>query len=125
MLDLVDELPPHVTICDGIEVMHRQGPVNGESLLFGCLSGSRDPVALDTALLQALELDHQRCPIGRAAHRRLPAGGTAENLVYPLLPPEAFHGSGFIPPVDLHPVVFNPFRFLVSSVRKTLSVLRT
>ncbi len=124
MLDLVELLPPHVTMCDGIEVMHRQGPVNGDLLALGCIAGSRDPVALDTALLSALELDHQRCPIWRAAHRRLLAGSAAENLLYPVLSPEAFHGSGFIAPIDLQPVVFNPFRFLLSSARRTIAAFR-
>jgi uncharacterized protein (DUF362 family) len=123
MLDLVGELPNQVTICDGIETMHRQGPVNGESRLVGCLSARADPVALDTALLGALELDHQRCPIWRAAERRRIAGSSPGAIGYPLLSPQTFHGSGFVPPEELSPVPFNPFRFLTGSLRKVLSRL--
>ncbi len=124
MLDLIELLPPHATICDGIEAMHRQGPVNGDPLALGCLAGSRNPVALDTAVLSALELDHHRCPIWRAAQRRRLDGSDPEKLIYPFLHPDAFHGSGFLAPSDLQPVAFNPFRFLVSSVRRTIAALR-
>jgi len=123
MLDLVNQLPKLVTVCDGIETMHRQGPVNGESLLVGCTSACTDPVALDTALLEALQLDNQRCPIWRAADRRRIPSSSPDNITYPLLPPETFHGSGFIPPEELSPVPFNPFRFLTGSLRKALSRL--
>ena len=55
MLDLAELLPESVSIVDGIDVMHRHGPVNGERLNLGCLAVGDDPVAVDTALLEVLE----------------------------------------------------------------------
>lgn len=125
MLDLVNVLPRNMTIADGIEVMHRQGPVGGESLNLSCLAASWDPIALDTAMLGALELDHHRSPIWTAAKQRGLAGSRHESLEYPMCDPSEFHGSGFIAPDDLSPVPFNPLRFIISSIRRALHGSRT
>lgn len=118
MLDLTTLVPRHVALVDGIEVMHRRGPIKGERLELGLLAAGRDPVALDTALLQALELDQRKCPIWRAADLRAFPGALPESINWLGQLPEAFHGSGFQAPSILNPVPFNPVRFLLSSLRR-------
>lgn len=118
MLDLANLVPRHVAVVDGIEAMHKRGPIKGELLELGLLAAGRDPVALDTALLSALELDHRRCPIWRAADLRTFPGARPESIAWLREPPESFHGSGFQAPSILNPVPFNPVRFLISSLRR-------
>jgi uncharacterized protein (DUF362 family) len=118
MLDLIALLPPHISIVDGIEAMHRDGPISGERLDLGCLAGAEDPVAMDTAILHLLELDLKKAPIWQAAARRDMVGSKVDNLIYPLSKPADFRGSGFIAPDVLYPVPFNPARFMLSSVRR-------
>ncbi len=118
MLDLTTLVPRHVALVDGIEAMHRRGPIKGERLELGLLAAGRDPVALDTALLQALELDQRKCPIWRAADLRAFPGARPELINWLGQRPESFHGSGFQAPSILNPVPFNPVRFLLSSLRR-------
>lgn len=123
MLDLVELLPPGLCIADGITVMHRTGPVTGDPLELGCLAASVDPVALDTCLLDVLELNPQNCPVFRAAQKRRLVGSDAKNLLYHGYKPGHFHGSGFMAPSLLNPVPFNPLRFLVSSMKRAFGAV--
>ena len=124
MLDLLKIIPPSVTIVDGITAMHRDGPIGGAPLDLGCIGACSDPVALDTALLDLLELDKERCPIWLAAQKRKLTGSDSAALSYPHEKPEIFHGSGFVAPAVLNPVPFNPLRFLKSSFRRMLLKIR-
>ena len=124
ILDLLEELPPQLAIADGIVAMHRDGPVSGEALRIGCVAGSTDCVALDTALLAALELDPARSPLWREAARRNLAGSRATDVIFPSLPPRAFAGSGFSAPSELNGIRFNPFRFMQGMVRRFVLALR-
>ncbi len=124
MLDLIELLPQHLSVVDGIEVMHRQGPARGDALQVGCVAAGHQPVAIDCALIEALELEHERCPIAVRARRRDMPGSRVSELLFPGDQPAAFHGSGFVAPVHLHPVPFHPLRFLVSSVRRLVGGLR-
>jgi len=112
ILDLVSLLPSQLHLADGIEVMHESGPLDGSSLALNCMAVARCPVALDTAMLRLLELDQSRSPLWRVASRRGLGGSQSHNFHYPLLSPEAFHGSGFLPPDTLDGIRFNPFRLL-------------
>ncbi|MDP3481309.1 MAG: DUF362 domain-containing protein [Desulfoprunum sp.] len=120
IVDLLDILPPYVAIADGIEVMHREGPISGESLFLGCVAGCTNLVALDTALLGLLGLDHQKSPLWQATQNRNMPGSRLDDLVYPGLPPQAFAGSGFVVPDLLDGVRFNPLRFLRGILRRFL-----
>lgn len=124
MLDLLQLIPPSVSIADGITAMHREGPIGGASLELCCIGACSDPVALDTALLEVLELDKERCPIWSAARQRNQTGSDCGSLLFPLEKPEHFHGSGFVAPEVLNPVPFNPIRFLASSIRRMLLKVR-
>jgi len=121
MLDLTTLVPHHVALVDGIEAMHRRGPIKGDLLELGLLAAGRDPVALDTALLSALELDHRKCPIWRAADLRAFPGARLEAINWLRERPESFHGSGFQVPSILNPVPFNPIRFMISSLRRAVA----
>ncbi len=118
MLDLLALLPEHLTLVDGIEVMHRRGPVHGDRLHLGCLAAGRNPVAIDYGLLDVLELAAERCPICAVARRRGLAGSDPATLAFPFEMPAAFHGSGFVAPIHLAPVPFNPLRFVVNALRR-------
>jgi len=120
IVDLVDVLPPHITIIDGIIAMHQTGPVHGVPLELGCLGSSADPIALDTSLLQLLELEKRRSPLWREARRRGCPGTFMNNINHSKLTPEYFYGSAFIAPEQLSPIRFNPFRF-VRGMAKRLS----
>ena len=124
MLDLTELLPYSLVIADGITGMHREGPVNGDRINLGCMAISNNPVALDTSLLDVLELDHERCPIWQAARKREMAASHRENISYPAQQPSEFYGSGFLAPASINPVPFNPFRFL-TSIAKRLSLSTT
>ncbi len=112
ILDLLDILPSQVVFADGVEVMHREGPIHGEKLCLGCLAGAADPVALDTALLRLLELDSRQSPLWQEARARNLSGSRPGELLYPALLPQAFAGSGFVAPKVLDGIRFNPVRFV-------------
>ncbi len=124
LLGLPDLLPPHVSIVDGIEVMHRSGPLDGDPLSLGVVGGSLSPVALDTALLALLELPLQQSPLWQAAAARNHPGSCSDNILYPLAVPSVFHGAGFIAPETLNPVRFNPFRFMIGALKRFKCAIR-
>jgi uncharacterized protein (DUF362 family) len=122
IFDLLDFLPPGMHLSDGITVMHRSGPLDGEPLSLSCIGGSLSPVALDTALLELLELEKEKSPLWRVANEREDEGAQLEKLIFPLLSPLDFHGSGFESPVTLNGIRFNPFRFLLGSGKRIMEM---
>jgi uncharacterized protein (DUF362 family) len=118
ILDLVNLLPSQLHLADGIEAMHRSGPLEGRSLALNCMAAARCPIALDTALLDLLELNQTKSPLWRVASMRELAGSEIHNLRYPLRSPQYFHGSGFIAPDSLNGIRFNLFRFLRGLVKR-------
>lgn len=118
MIDLCHTVPHSVTLIDGIEAMHRTGPVNGDLLSIGCVGAASDPIALDTALLAALELDQRKSPVWCAAEARKLVGADRGGFDYIRERPERFYGSGFQAPSILNPVPFNPLRFMYSSFKR-------
>lgn len=118
ILDLVSFFPSQLHLADGIEVMHRSGPLDGSSLALKCVAAARCPIALDTAMLNILELDPNRSPLWRLASRKGQLGSDYRNLRYPLFSPQEFHGSGFAAPATLDAIRFNPARFLSGLIKK-------
>ncbi len=112
ILDLIQLLPSQLHLADGIEVMHRSGPLDGSPLALNCLAAATCPVALDTAMLDLLQLDQKKSPLWRVAAGRGLRGSKLANLHYPWLSPKDFSGSGFVAPGNLDSIRFNPFRFL-------------
>lgn len=124
MIDLCHAVPHSVSFIDGIDAMHKSGPINGERLHVGCVGAAKDPVALDTALLAALELDRRKCPVWRAAQARNLAGSDVSRCAFIRERPERFFGTGFQAPLILNPVPFNPLRFMRSSFRRMMAAAR-
>lgn len=124
LCDLPEILPPQLHFADGIVAMHRSGPLDGDPLALYCMAAAESPLALDTALLSVLELDHARSPLWRVAAKRGLCGWDPRGLAYPGLAPQAFHGSGFLAPSHLNPVRFNAGRFLRGLWRRALLRVR-
>lgn len=120
ILDLLNFLPPSIHCIDGITVMHRSGPLDGEALPLHCIGGSLNPVALDTALLELLELEKKKSPLWRVAAGRGFEGIQSDKLTFPLLSPADFRGSGFQAPATLNGIRFNPFRFFLGMGKRLM-----
>ncbi|MFH2124756.1 MAG: DUF362 domain-containing protein [Pseudomonadota bacterium] len=120
IMDLHALLPENITLADGIEVMHRHGPMHGELLSLGCLAGSRSSVALDTAMLAMLEMDPGRSPLWHVAMERSLPGAQLSGIEFPLLVPSDFFGSGFMAPEILNPVRFRPLRYIFNSLKRVV-----
>lgn len=118
ILDLLPLLPPQLHLADGIEVMHGTGPLHGNPLTLNCLAASLCPVALDTAMLQVLQLTADSSPLWRVAAERGLVGSSLANLRFPLLAPEDFQGAGFFAPDILDAVRFNPGRLFGGMVKR-------
>jgi len=118
LLDLLPLLPAQLHLADALETMHQSGPLHGSPLSLHCLAAAVNPLALDTALLAALEIDPDRSPIARVAKRRGLAGSLPENVVYPHLDPADFSGSGFVVPEQLQSIRFHPGRFVAGMARR-------
>jgi uncharacterized protein (DUF362 family) len=120
ILDLMELLPSQLHLADGIEVMHKSGPLHGSPLLLNCVAAARCPIALDTAMLDLLMLNHTKSPLWCLAAARGLDGSDSNNLNYPLLSPQEFYGSGFKAPDSLIGIRFNPFRFLRGLMKRTI-----
>ncbi len=124
LVDLIQCLPPHFSVIDGVKAMHGTGPIHGISLDLGCVGFSSDPVALDTSLLHALQLDAGMSPLWCETKRQGRNGADLSNVFFPMQQPEYFHGSHFQAPYELAPVRFNPFRFFKNSLRRAAGYVR-
>ncbi len=118
LVDLLAVLPAGFTFIDGICAMHREGPVNGDPFPLGVVAGSENPVALDTALLMLLGVDHQQSMVWRETERRDMTGCRFTDLVFPLLHPSEISVDDFLVPSRLKPVPFQPFHVAASLIRR-------
>ena len=121
ILDLQEFLPPNLVLGDGIEVMHKRGPVKGESLIVGCYGASTNCVAFDRAMLVALDIHVRDIPLATAAADLSLPGAELKDLVFPQMEPRSFSGSGFQVPAVLNPVRFRPFRYLHSTLKRVVA----
>jgi uncharacterized protein (DUF362 family) len=118
IVDLLEQLPENYSVVDGIEVMHKTGPIDGESLSLGCLAAGRNPIALDTGVMTLLGLEHRRNPLLVEANQQGLEGADEETIVYPFLGPEAFRESKFEAPDELSPIRFSVLHFLKGQVKR-------
>ena len=125
ILDLVELLPPSLHLADGIVAMHRSGPLDGIPLGLNCVGGSTCPVALDTALLELLELEKSKSPLWRIATKRKLPGSYTDKIQFPALSPADFSGRCFEAPEILHAIRFNPFGFLHGMVKRAFPSLHS
>jgi uncharacterized protein (DUF362 family) len=118
LVDLLQVLPNGLSLLDGVVVMEGNGPISGRPFPLGLVAGAVNPVALDTALLQILSLNHRQSPVWQACASRNLAGTDPDMLDYPLSHPAEFPGNNFTVPTVLKPISFNPVRMLVSACRR-------
>ena len=110
--------PASLNITDGIVAMHRTGPVHGVPYPLSVLAVSTDAVAVDRAVHAVLQVDPRTSPVMAACRRAGLQGASLSQLVFPSAAPEELQVDDFQVPGELNPVRFNPFRFLLSSVRR-------
>jgi uncharacterized protein (DUF362 family) len=124
LVDLLEVLPPGMTFIDGIVAMHETGPLSGLPYSLGLVGGALNPVAVDTALLGILKLDHEKSPIWQECAKRGLAGSDPDMLDFPLLKPAEFKADNFRVPSILKPVSFNPLRMVVSGCKRFAARLK-
>lgn len=123
ILDLVELLPPSLHLADGIVAMHCSGPLDGIPLQLNCVGGSTCPVALDTALLELLELEKYKSPLWKIAAKRKLEGSDVDKISFPALSPSDFSGRNFETSEILHAIRFNPFGFLYGIAKRVFPSL--
>jgi len=121
LVDLLAVLPAGITLADGVEAMHVDGPVGGKPFPLHLLAGGLNPVALDTALIDVLGLPPEASPVWRECQRRNLAGSRLTELSFPLARPEEVAVQGFQAPSRLRSVSFNPWRLLRGAVKRAMA----
>lgn len=115
---LMQVLPPTVSLMDGVQAMHRTGPIAGDAYPLGFMGASVSPVALDTAAGLVLGTKPEFIPIwGHCLREKLP-GADAATLDFPLQRPEDFDAADFILPASLKPESFRPDILIRSLVKR-------
>ncbi len=118
LLELVEQLPPVVTFVDGIQAMHKNGPLKGEALPLNLLAASENPLALDRALMEVLELNVRSHPILKYALDNKIAGSDLNEIVFPLALPANFCDSGFLAPQELKSISFHPLKMISGRIKR-------
>ena len=111
-------LPSGFSLMDGVEAMHRSGPMDGEPLATCFIAGSANPIALDSAVLDLPDLDRERSPLWQAAKRANLPGWHHGDIELPFGTIREVCPVRFLVPQQLNPIRFNPLRFMVSSLRR-------
>lgn len=118
LVDLLAVVPSGLTILDGVVAMERTGPLRGDSCPLALLAGSRNPVALDTAIIHTLGIERRLSPVAEVAWARELAGSRPETINYPLLAPDSWSKCRFATPWPLKPVTFHPWQLLTGSIKR-------
>ncbi len=123
--ELLTVLGPGFSLLDGIDAMNKTGPIKGERYRLGVVAASENPVALDSALLTALDVDPQSSPLLLACREIGFAGTDPGELLFPLLSPANLivKDHSFSVPEQLAPIRFNPFRFFKNNLRRVYQKL--
>ena len=121
LLDLLDLLPPSVSLLDAVMAMHVTGPVDGSPFPLKMLAASHSAVALDTAIYTLLQLSPSDVRLWQEALRRHLPGANQEDLAYPLEPLESFDATDFVIPSSLQPAGFHPYKIAKRLVINTWS----
>ena len=115
---ILQKLPKTINILDGIQAMHKTGPIHGSPLDFELLAVSNDPIALDTAIYKILKLEPEQVPLWAEARRLDLKGAFYRQIEFPGLTIDAFSGKDFHLPRQLKPVSFRPFRLFVGALKR-------
>ena len=116
--DVLDHLPPVVTLMDGITAMHVRGPSGGKEFPAHFLAASASPVALDTAVYSMLGVAPEEIPLWQELRRRNAPGAFFEQVVLSGEDIGEFDLSGFMLPMKLMPQTFNPVRLMISTMKR-------
>ena len=110
LMDLLDLLPPSVSLLDAVVAMHVTGPVDGLPFPLQMLAASHSAVALDTAVYTLLGLSPADVRLWREAVRRQMPGADLAEVAFPLETLESFDARDFVIPATLQPAGFHPYR---------------
>lgn len=122
LVDLLTVLPAGFSLADGVVAMHGSGPVKGGvAYPLGLLAGSVNPVALESALLSVLAVEHARAPLWRECARRQLPGCEPEKLAWSLAPLAEVQVDDFLLPKDLQPVSFRPQRLVTGALKRLVT----
>ncbi len=117
ILEIQEFLPVGLNVVDAVVAMEERGPTTGNPRPLGYLFASRNAVALDTALYQALGLSPGEVPLWRTAQGLRLFGARIEEVEIPSDFPNL---SSFRPPRRLSPVTFHPWRLLRGLTKRLL-----
>ncbi len=113
LLQIAKEVGSNLHIIDGIGAMAGEGPVSGKAVDLGLLGASKDPLALDMAVVKFLSGDISRIPYFLAAKE--------DPFWDPSLSPEVeWAGASFIPDRFYFPSRLKPIRFSVLHAVKSI-----
>jgi len=118
IVELREVLPPILTLVDGRVAMHETGPLGGKPYPLEVIGASWNPVALDSAFMALLGIEPASVPLWEVCVRRELPGCWLSDLEFPLASPEELAAPAFRVPAHLHPIRFNPFRFLWGSLKR-------
>jgi len=124
IVELIANLPSGISIIDGIIAMHKEGPISGKPHQCGIIAGSRDPVALDRAVMELLNVAPEICPLWQECQRRELPGADIGQINFPLLRPPEAAVKDFIMPTTLKPIRFSCRSFLSNGAIKIINLCK-
>jgi len=120
LVELLSVLPSGITLVDGITAMHQTGPMGGRSFPLEVIACSRNPVAIDRAMLSILGLAPEMSPLMESCIKMGLNGTDLNYLDFPLSTPDELEVDCFEVPETLNNVRFNPFNFFRGIARRIL-----
>lgn len=124
LVELLSVLPDSLVLADGITAMHQTGPIGGKPYSLGMAACSRNPVALDRAVLDILSINPGQSPLFQACVKKRLTGTDISKIEFPLSRPDQLRVDNFAVPVSLHPVRFNPVRYVKSNMTRIISRMK-
>ena len=118
LIELLDVLPPTLSLLDGVVAMHKTGPIRGSDFPLGVIGGSLNPVALDSTFYQMLGVDPRSVPLWWACLHAGKNGVDVGDLAFPLLRPTDIVVESYELPARLAPIRFRPLRFLRNGIKR-------
>ncbi len=120
ILTIARRLPVRFNLLDAVVAMEGKGPIGGRPKSLGYLLGAEDPVALDTAVYQALGLSPEKVPLWRTAQRLSEPYANPSAITLP----EELDLRSFMLPAKLKPITFHPLRLLKGFIKRLWLSLR-
>ncbi|MGL1931882.1 MAG: DUF362 domain-containing protein [Desulfotalea sp.] len=108
LLDIQKILPKQLVLADGIDVMHKSGPIKGEKLNLSCLGASDDSLLFDYYMLKMLGLEYKKYGLGNCLPRGELVSGNHQWL----------KESNFIVPKQFKNIRFEIFQFVKSVIKR-------